>query len=303
MFEFLNRRKRRWGDINYHWGIFTWSPNGTYRHVGISYRTSCEEDKGSYIKIAFWWWTLLIESPNFIEPYKEWVDLTDRPWNKDKEGSSGYWDVKDLEWGVDFTNTHMHAHWRYNHLDSWPASVPGSKNICWEYPFLAYTFVRKSWYTPIGKHFATLWEDSRYRNDWDTISAIEDRLEKVQYEIIDYDGEKNIATCHIEEWEWHRGDRSFRWLKYFTKPLIKRSVEINLQKELGPEKGSWKGGLMGTSINMLPGESIDDAFKRWCDEEHPGKYKNYRVKLIRKIEPEKVNKPDDQCGQTVAVNS
>lgn len=292
MFEFLNRRKRRWSDINYHWGPFTYSPSD-YPSLTLKFTTSGDsDDTGSYIRFQVYKWVFLMEAPNFIEPHKRWVDTSHYEWANGE--NSGYWDIKSKEYGFSFFADSMHWSWCRAAMDSWPSEFPGSKSGVWSYPFSEWDLVRKSWYRPDGSHFATLWEDPKFHCAWEATQAIEDALQKIQYEIVDYDGEQNIATCHIEEWEWHRGARSFKWLKYFTKPLIKRAVKIRLQKELGPEKGSWKGGIMGTSINMLPGESIDDTFNRWCDQEHPGKYKNYHVKFVRKIEPEPKEVLDEQ---------
>ena len=50
--------------------------------------------------------------------------------------------------------------------------------------------------------------------------------------------------------------------------------------ETGREKGSWKGGTIGTSIEMLPGELHESAFRRYCDEEHRAKSGKYRIKFI-----------------------
>lgn len=40
-------------------------------------------------------------------------------------------------------------------------------------------------------------------------------------------------------------------------------LEIKFDKETGKEKGSWKGGTMGTSIDISVGESPLDAFTRY----------------------------------------
>lgn len=48
----------------------------------------------------------------------------------------------------------------------------------------------------------------------------------------------------------------------------------------GPEKGSWKGGTIGHSIEMLPDELHEAAFRRYCDQDHRAKGRSYRIRFI-----------------------
>lgn len=88
----------------------------------------------------------------------------------------------------------------------------------------------------------------------------------------DFDGQMIIATCMIEEREWHRGRGWFQWLKYFYKPKIRRSLDLKFSEEVGPEKGSWKGGTVGHGIDMLPGETPEMAFRRYCSMVHDARH-------------------------------
>lgn len=96
----------------------------------------------------------------------------------------------------------------------------------------------------------------------------------------DYDGEVIAATCHIEEFEWTKGDSWCSWLKYFSKPKIRRSLDLAFSAEVGTEKGSWKGGTIGHSIDMLPGETPEQAFRRYCDKEHRAKGRSFKLKFL-----------------------
>ena len=44
--------------------------------------------------------------------------------------------------------------------------------------------------------------------------------------------------------------------------LVRRYIEIDFKDEVGHEKGSWKGGVMGCSYDLLPDESPMDCIKR-----------------------------------------
>jgi hypothetical protein len=105
-------------------------------------------------------------------------------------------------------------------------------------------------------------------------------MPKARFELDDYDGKRIQAATHIEEREWRFGTGWFKWLSVFRKPKIRRSLSINFSDEVGPEKGSWKGGTTGTGIDMLTDELHEAAFRRFCDQEHRSKYKNYRVTFV-----------------------
>lgn len=59
-----------------------------------------------------------------------------------------------------------------------------------------------------------------------------------------------------------------------------RNLDLRFSGETGREKGSWKGGTIGTSIEMRPGELHEAAFRRYCDEEHRAKSGKYRITFI-----------------------
>ncbi len=76
----------------------------------------------------------------------------------------------------------------------------------------------------------------------------------------------------------------FKWLSWFRAPKIRRSLAIEFSGETGPEKGSWKGGTVGTGIDMRPGELHESAFRRYCGEPHRSKYNEYHVKFVSRVE-------------------
>lgn len=44
--------------------------------------------------------------------------------------------------------------------------------------------------------------------------------------------------------------------------VIKYSIDVKFDKEVGSERGSWKGGAVGTGFDMKPGETIEQALNR-----------------------------------------
>jgi hypothetical protein len=88
----------------------------------------------------------------------------------------------------------------------------------------------------------------------------------VTFNFADFDATLLQATTRIEEREWWLGEGWFKWLAWFARPKVVRSLDIAFSGETGKRKGSWKGGTVGTSIRMLPGELHEAAFRRYCAE-------------------------------------
>lgn len=71
------------------------------------------------------------------------------------------------------------------------------------------------------------------------------------------------ATCYLEETFYERGTGWFKWLGYFMKKTYRR-LQINFDKEVGREKGSYKGGTLGTSANIEYGWNWRFAFREFA---------------------------------------
>ena len=66
-----------------------------------------------------------------------------------------------------------------------------------------------------------------------------------------FDGTSIIATCKIDERVFAVGDGYFKWLSMFFQKTAYRDVEMDFSKEVGKEKGSWKGGIISTSTKFI----------------------------------------------------
>ena len=120
-------------------------------------------------------------------------------------------------------------------------------------------------------------------NNYDEQRKAEESCPTVEFLFADYDGKEIIVKTKIEEREWAFGEGWFKWLSFFRKNLIRRSLDLDFSSEVGPEKGSWKGGTIGHSIEMLPNELHEEAFKRYCELEHNAKGQKYKIKFIRRL--------------------
>lgn len=96
-----------------------------------------------------------------------------------------------------------------------------------------------------------------YEHYWD------DKKKRFYYDYTDpYDGETIPTIISVEEREYRR--RGLLGLPWFRR--VHRYIEVSFDKEVGSEKGSWKGGTVGCSYDMKPGEQPMDTLKRMESE-------------------------------------
>ena len=66
------------------------------------------------------------------------------------------------------------------------------------------------------------------------------------------------AKISVEEREWRQ--RWLRWTKFGA--LVKRTIEVEFNHEVGEERGSWKGGCTGCEYEMRPDETPVECLRR-----------------------------------------
>jgi len=265
---------RRWGDSDRHLGPFTFAFRETWRPFAIVLCSGSveRESPGCCIRFQAFGATMICELPSIIKPVRRWVDLRGKEWAK----SGGYWDEHPREYGFSLSNGHLHIALGAQTMDSSTTQDWG----CF-LPWTQWRHVRHSLYGFNGEHF---WTEPRGAK-WEAYREAKDACPIVKFSFRDFDDQELIATTRIEEREWRFGTGWFKWLSWFRRSKISRSLDIEFSGETGPEKGSWKGGTVGTSIDMLPGELHEAAFQRYCAGEHRSKYRKYRVKFLTRVEP------------------
>jgi hypothetical protein len=248
----------RWSDNDRYFGRFTYAHEPRRRQVVVMLGSGDGDDyPGCRLRLALGSHTLIIALPAIIKPFRRWVDtsrFSDSP-------KGGYWDQHEREYG--FSASEGAVHWHYGEqTHEWP----GSKSKVWFFPWREHNQVRKSLYDLAGEHFADLpigkWSNNRY----EVTKAIEDVCPAAKFEFEDFDGERIVATCRMEESEWKRGKGIFRLL-YLGRNRVDRGLDLRFSSEVGQRKGSWKGGTVGHSVTMLPVELHEAAFKRYCEKE------------------------------------
>jgi hypothetical protein len=80
------------------------------------------------------------------------------------------------------------------------------------------------------------------------------------YTYVQRDGEvqKRIATVSVQRM-FHRR-RWTKWTSWGEKCW--QYIDFNFNDEVGSETGSWKGGVIGSSETMLPGETAEQTLRR-----------------------------------------
>lgn len=115
-------------------------------------------------------------------------------------------------------------------------------------------FVKSDWW--MSETYKTKYRIYPWEKKWKDLLHIENHPYK--YKLKNGLVQTRNAEIYIAEREWRW--RWFKWLKYPRK--IWRAIEINFDGEVGERTGSWKGGTIGCSYEMKPGEEIIDTLKR-----------------------------------------
>lgn len=263
-------------DHDRRYGPITWGPSSR-KNLSLRYNTGGGEDEDGYqnhLWLQWPGWVATIKMPNFLKP---WIET--RKWcipiNPGEPET--YTVAHGRTWGIDISwEDFLYVSFLYG-----PQTMNSSttKRKGWFPGFGTWRHVRKSIYTSEGEHFYTE-PKGPILDHYDENQRQKDACPKLHFAIEDYDGAKIIATCMVEEMEWRFGDKWFKWLSWFRRPKIRRSLDIEFDYELGSDKSSWKGGTLGHGIEMLPGEYPLNAFKRYCDKGHRGRSRTTPIKFL-----------------------
>lgn len=84
-----------------------------------------------------------------------------------------------------------------------------------------------------------------------------------------FDNSKILTRYFIEERVWKRGNNKLMQLLLSIFPKTKRTercLNITFFEEVGPKKGSYKGGVIGMAFEMLPNETHEQCYERFCKD-------------------------------------
>jgi hypothetical protein len=265
----LTDQDRRFGPITY--GRSDWAA------LRVMFSSGDDEEPRNKLTVNAFGWVVRIWLPTIIQPHK--VKCT-AMWNAEtiaRMGRDWYYEISPREFGFCFSDGHISINYGPQTHDS-----VTTKTKLWFLPWKQWRNVRYSLYDRNGDLF---WEqrqrrDIRGMEAYGAQGAAKRLCSTASFLIRDHDGEEITACTRIKEREWRRGEGYFRWLSMFCRPQVTRLLSISFSAEVGLEKGSWKGGIVGTSIEMLPGELHESAMRRYCAKEHRDKFGTYRVTFL-----------------------
>lgn len=256
--------RQRWSDNDQYFGPFTYSaptPRG-YNSLSIILGSGDDDDyPGCRLRFSAFGHTLIVALPPVVQPerrkvYPSWDAATVA-----RLGRDFYIDATNREYGFSYGEGHLNFRFGRQTHDSSTEQSWG----CF-LPWTQWRHVRHSLYSLTGALCYDIpqgirWGDPRRG----PIEAAEDACPARVFAFTDFDGEALTVTTRIEEREWLFGQGWFKWLSLFSRPKVRRSLDLRFSGETGKRKGSWKGGTLGHGIDMLPGELHEGAFRRYCE--------------------------------------
>lgn len=215
-----------------------------------------------------WWWYV----PQIFKPRKRWVDTSQYQWSTNPKG--GYWSYIRCEYGFTIHEDNIHLHYGIQ-PGNWSSTDKKNSDHTklFGIPWLQKRYIHEKFYAPDWKVFAVCEPNKNGGLNFDNLWKIREELPKIKFKFNDFDGEEIIATCYISEMRHEHGTGWFKWLKYFVKPMITRRLNLEFSKEVGYEKGSWKGGTLGHSTDIGLNEDPLQAFIRYASDDDY--YKNH----------------------------
>jgi len=225
-------------------------------------------------------WVFRVFLPAIIRPFAQKV--TAHGWDAEtikRLGRDHYFNYFEREYGFSLSDGEFFQ--LYYGIQSGFGNLPdGVKEQSWckHLPWTQWRMVRHSYHNLDGSVYSVRKPKSSWEEQPD--------LPRVKFRFKDYDGEIITATCHIEEREWHKGEGWFKWLSWLAKPMIRRYLDMSFDKEMGPQKGSWKGGTIGMACDMstgIQGDTPETAFRRFCQEEQERKGKKFKLQFLQNV--------------------
>lgn len=258
------KRYRRWSDRDHHFGPFITlaGPGKGWRPWAVVLSSGDDDNRGCNLRMAIAGYTLILELPPIIQPHRRKVHASS--WDSatvTRMGRDWYYDTHPRDFGFSYNDGFLQVFLGPHTHDS-----ATTRMWCKHLPWTQWRHVRRSFYGRAGEHFWT--EPSRRqvpsREAWDKLQEMEAACPLMTFEFDDYDGQRLTASARIEEREYRFGEGWFKWLSLFRRPMIRRELSIRFSGETGPKKGSWKGGVTGSGIELLRGELHESGFRRYC---------------------------------------
>jgi hypothetical protein len=120
-----------------------------------------------------------------------------------------------------------------------------------------------SWQLPFVSWEFDFHQVKDHKGDWVKYEYKSDQIHKktfdYHYELLSGEVQERKATCYIERRQWHR-----KWFP-FSK-TVRECISVDFNDEVGERSGSWKGGTLGCSYDLLKGETMEQCLRRMESE-------------------------------------
>lgn len=144
-------------------------------------------------------------------------------------------------WGFSHCDDAVHFHWNERTSVVW---------LPWFHKIHQRTQVRRAdgtWATYVGS-----WEQGKEPDGRELFTFL------YTYHPKNRTIQNRTATVFVERMAWR--PKWFTWTRLFEKSRQTISIEFN--DEVGERSGSWKGGCVGCSYEMRPGETAEQTLRR-----------------------------------------
>lgn len=206
------------------------------------------------LRIGFFGYSMWFKVPEILKPQSTKVTIDGGEYTKHvarEYGFSLYKDALHIRYGIQ--------------PGCWSSKDPknSDRSKVFFLPWNEQRRIHIDYLNPDGSLFERYFDNENGSINFDNMNRIRDALPKMKFKFNDYDGEENEATCYLETSIYRQGTSWCKFLGYIIPPKIYRKMDISFAKETGRQKGSWKGGTMGTSTDIKVGESPLEAFVRF----------------------------------------
>lgn len=264
-------RARRWSDNDRYFGPFTYARSRDgYRPLALILNSGDDDERpGCSLRFSAFGHTLIAVLPSIIRPWRIKHQAT--TWNAETVARlerDWYWETGPREYGFSYVEGFLDVRLgRVTHDSTteqrWGCHLPWTQWRLSRFSIFGFDGVEV---------FRQMEQDRRRRvkagaNQGEWFKARQEAKEAapvIYIPFVDYDGEQLVMRGQIHEREWLFGEGWFRWLSLFRRPMVRRSLSMRFSGETGRRKGSWKGGTLGTDIDIHPGEPAQSAFARYC---------------------------------------
>ncbi|RLA83085.1 MAG: hypothetical protein DRG78_05435 [Epsilonproteobacteria bacterium] len=229
----------------------------------ICLQSRTEDEENCELRINIFRRSITIIIPDWMALKPIQIKVTPSSWSEadiKRLGRDYYYNIIYREYSISFTNEYLSLYYGPQFDDS---SDGKSNHKFITYFWKDYTHIEHLLFDYDGNSLGNF--ASTRLSEYEKMSDVRDNIKRRIFNCLDYDGEHIVVSTFIEQRTWNLGFGYFKWIKYFTKPLVRRSLSLEFDKETGERKGSYKGGTLGTGIDFLDDEECSEsAFKRYC---------------------------------------